>query len=122
MPSEFDALVGELRRIRIEPNNGKAFAKAIPSVGRARKPVNLAKITGAITLAEKKLAARPVLKAAEPAVEKWQGFFKSLKGLHQTFGERVAAGTVSANEAATMEASLHRLTNQALDVLARDSL
>jgi hypothetical protein len=119
MPSEFDLLVKELQHIQLPDVGAATFAKALPS-RQGAGPVDIGKINASIRRAEAALAQRPAIPAALNSEDKWKGFFKSLATMNDTFGARVAAGSVSSMDACKIEASLHRLANNAFDALARE--
>lgn len=119
MASEFDALIKELQIIQEQPARAEPFTKALPSPRRSAAPIDFGKMNASIKRAESALAAMPATKATPGREEKWRGFFKSLAGVHETFGARVAAGGASAMEVCKIEAKLHRIANKATELMAR---
>jgi hypothetical protein len=120
MPSEFDQLILELEKVQSGQSSSSMMQKAIP--GAPTLPaVDIRAINERIGRAQTALRKLPPLQPVPKITDRWPAFFKSLENLNADFGARVAAGKVTAVQAATLEASLHHLTDKAVELYKRET-
>ena len=117
MPSNFDLLVQELRKIPDTDQAPTPMAKALPNPA----PLNVKRLNATFDRMEKALKAPSVSTlAAPPAPNKWEGFLKSFAESYRRFAAKVDAGVVTAHQAAEMEAKFHQLSDRAAALMAAE--
>lgn len=131
MPSQFDMLLDDLRRVQNEqPPNKPLMAKALPSGISA---ASLADVVNQIDLRERlslrRMAAdmrglaRDIAKRTAVDREKNSGatFFKSLGATRALVGKNLAAGRISPDDAIKCEAKLNRLFDRGVELIAAEA-
>jgi hypothetical protein len=112
MPSNFDTLIDELNRAEAKRNQGEGFAKAHLNENPLLR-VNASLRTLQRTL-DAAMKAVPVSRPKAPtAQEQREVLAKSLTALNLKIGEAAETGTITATEAAMLEARLHGIVQQA---------
>jgi hypothetical protein len=130
MPSQFDLLLDDLRRVQNERPPSRPFSKALPAGISAQ---GLAGIVHQIDLRERlslrRMAAdmrglaRDIAKRAAVDREKNSGatFFKSLGATRALVGKNLAAGKISPDDAIKAEAKLNRLFDRGVAIIAAEA-